>query len=129
MNDFNAFLKASFAEAPEPADDGFSQRIAHAVARREASARLRSVIQGVGWTIAAGAVGYAAYALAGVFGVDVLSAAGDQFGEVRGVLGQAPDAVVFADGAMQAMSASMTYILLSAAALAGGAVAYRAAQE
>jgi hypothetical protein len=130
MSDFDALLKRSFAEAHEPADNGFSLRVSHAVERREAALKLRNAVQAVGWAVAAGALGYAAYAMTSAFGVDLVSTAGDQIGEVRGVLGQAPAASSgFTDSLIQSASASMTYVLLSVAALAGGAVAYRATQE
>jgi hypothetical protein len=130
MSDFDALLKRSFAEAHEPADNGFSLRVNQAVARREMSAQVRNRVQAVGLVMAGAALAYGAYALIAALGIDFVAIAGDQIGEVRGAISaQAPEAAGFADSAMQSLGAGMTQILLAAAALVGGAVAYRSAQE
>ena len=45
MTDFDALLKRSFAEAHEPADDGFAVNVTHVVAMREAGLKARSYMQ------------------------------------------------------------------------------------
>lgn len=130
MTDFDALLKRSFAEAPEPADDGFSIAVSRSVARRESANQTRGYVVGLGWAAAGSALVYGAYVALGLLGVDFVSVAGDQIGAVRASIGEAtPSANGFAQSTVQSLSASMTYILLSAAALAGGAVAYRSAQD
>ena len=43
MNDFDALLNRSFAEAhDEPADDGFAVKVSHAVAMRERGLQIRN---------------------------------------------------------------------------------------
>ena len=62
MNDnFDALMKRSFAEAPEPADDGFAVNVGHAVARRERTLKLRSYFQYGALTLGAAAVSYGLY--------------------------------------------------------------------
>ena len=129
MNDFDALLKRSFAEAPEPADDGFTVKIGHAVERREAALQLRNVLQGVGMA-AAGAVALSGvYGLVSGFGQDIMATAGLEIARAHGAISTAPSLGNAAQGVMQSLSAGMTQILLVAAALAGGAVAYRSVQE
>lgn len=130
MNDFDALLKRSFAEAPEPADDGFTVAVMRVVARREQALKARNWAFGLGWAAAGAAVCYAVYAALGASGVDLIAVAGDQIGAMRASVGEAaPVADSFASSAMQSLSASLTYILLTLGALTGGAVAYRATQE
>ncbi|MBY0563299.1 MAG: hypothetical protein K2P58_03850 [Hyphomonadaceae bacterium] len=130
MNDFDALLKRSFAEAPEPADDGFTLTVTRAVAKRERLLKSQTWAFGLGWAAAGAAVVYGVYAVVGSSGVDLISVAGDQFGAVRASMGEAaPAADSFASSAMQSLSASLTYILLTLGALTGGAVAYRSSQE
>lgn len=100
------------------------------VARRERAGQTRGYVVGLGWAVAGSAIAYGAYVALGILGVDFVSVAGDQFGAVRASLGEvAPSANGFAESAMQSLGAGMSYILLSVAALAGGAVAYRSAQD
>lgn len=130
MNDFDALLKRSFAECEEPADNGFSVRVERSVARREARAKNFEIVRGLGWGVAAAAVAYALIWLAQAFGLQsLLSFAGDEVGEARAALASGPSVGDLAGGLNQALSAGMTQFLLVAAALAGGAVAYRASQE
>jgi hypothetical protein len=131
MTDFDALLKRSFAEAHEPADDGFSVAVGHAVARRETALKVRGVLQAAGVAVGCGALAYGAYALlGGAFGQDLLASAGLELARAHGAISNAPSVGGAAQGLLQSMGAGMTQILLlTAAALAGGAVAYRAAQE
>jgi hypothetical protein len=132
MTDFDALLKRSFAEAHEPADDGFVARIGDAVARRERSARLWNAAQTAGMAAAGAAVLYGAYAFASTFGQELLAFAGLELARTHGALSAAPsvsDAAGQAQGLLQSVSAGLTQVLLIAAALAGGAVAYRATQD
>jgi len=125
MNDLDALLKRSFAEAPEPADTGFSVQVSRAVARREQAAKVRGAAQTVGMAAAAAAITYGGYALALAYGQEMLASVGLEIARAHGALSTAPTA-----GAMlQSLGAGMTQILLITAALAGGAVAFRATQD
>jgi hypothetical protein len=128
MNDFDALLKRSFAEAHEPADDGFSVHVAHKVAARERAIETRKAVFGVAWAAAGTAMVYGLYGVAGAFGQDVLAAVGLEIARAHGALSNAPS--VNTDGLFQSVSAGMVQIMLmTTAALAGGAVAYRATQD
>ena len=123
MSDFDAFLTRSFAEAHEPADDGFSVHVARAVSRNERLARIRNTVQSSAWVVAGGAVAFGLYGLAMSVAPDVLASLG--FGMSRA------HEVITGPGAnmAQTIGAGMTQILLVTGAIAGGLVAYRATQE
>ncbi|HCK83804.1 MAG TPA: hypothetical protein DHW63_04585 [Hyphomonadaceae bacterium] len=134
MSDFNAFLTRSFAEAEHPADDGFSLRVGAAVARRERAARARSALQTAGLGLGIAVVGYAGLnALFGA-GQELISTGGLEATRVVGafdeqaplVAAQAQEAGI---GFVQSLGLGLTQILVIAAALLGGAVAYRSAQD
>jgi hypothetical protein len=129
MTDFDALLKRSFAEAHEPADDGFTVNVARGVERRENALKARGAFQLAGVTIACGALAYGAYAVLSVLGQDVLAIAGLEIARAHGAISNAPSVDAAAQGLLQSMGAGMTQILLVTAALAGGAVAYRASQD
>lgn len=124
MTDFDALLKRSFAEASEPADDGFSAGVAKAVAHNEATAKMRLLAHAVGLAAAGAAVFYGAYGLMNAFGQQFLAEAGLGIARAHGALSSAG-----ADQSLMSIGAGMTQILLVTAALAGGAVAYRSAQD
>jgi hypothetical protein len=134
MSDFDAFLTRSFAEAPEPADDGFSTRIGAAVAQREKAARLRTLFQRSGLGVAAAVLVYVA--VGATFGASQDLLADTALGVARavsdfetsgpGVLSQAQ---TFGASLRQTLGLGLTQILLAAGALLGGAVAYRSAQD
>jgi len=132
VSDFDALLKRSFAEAHEPQDDGFSVNVAHAVARKEKSLQLRMVLQNIG-VAAGGAVAlYAAYAVLGPIAVDLLAPASAGIANLGQSFDPTPavgDVAGSAAGWLQSVGAGLTQVLLAAGALAGGAVAYRAAQQ
>lgn len=135
MSEFNAILKRAFAEAHETVDDGFSVRVGRAVARRESAISARTVMYAVGLGVAGVAV------LAGLFpmiwglGGDLLSSGGLEVARAQGAFNaEAPgltNAVTEqAQSWLQTISAGlMSQMLLITAALAGGAVAYRASQD
>jgi hypothetical protein len=130
MTDFDALLKRQFAEAhDEPADDGFSVRVTHAVAFRERANQLRAIAQQVGFAAAGAAIVYGVYSLASTFGQDIMAMVGLEVARAHGALTEAPSIGGAAQSVMQSMGAGMTQILLITAALAGGAVAYRATQD
>lgn len=129
MTDFDALLKRSFAEAPEPADDGFTVNVARAVARRERAAQSWSAFQLSAVTVACGALAYGVYAMMGAFGQDLMAMAGLEVARAHSAISSAPSIGSAAQGLMQSMSASMTQILLITMALGGGAVAYRVSQD
>ena len=124
MSDFDALLKRSFAEAhDEPADDGFSVQVGHAVARTERALRARNAFQTGAWAIAGGAVLFGAYGIAMNIAPDVLTSLGFGMSRAHEAL-TGPGANM-----MQTIGAGMTQILLVAGTLAGGLVAYRATQQ
>jgi hypothetical protein len=130
MTDFDALLKRSFAEAHEPADDGFAVNVAHRVAKREAGLKARGAMQIGAVTIGAAAVSWGLYTFAGAFGQEFLASAGLEVARAHAALSTtAPDAEAAAQGILQSLGAGLTQILLVTAALAGGAVAYRATQQ
>ena len=123
MEDFDALLKRGFAEAHEPADDGFSVNVSSAVARHERAAKLRAAVQTSGLGLAAAVTLFGVYGLLQSFGPDMLASAGLGFVHAKAVLG-AP-----VENAVQGLGASLTEVLFATAAVAGGLVAYRSAQE
>ena len=127
MTDFDALLKRSFAEAEEPADDGFTVRIAQHVAKREAASRLRGQIYAAGMVVAGLAVFYGVFMLASALGPQVLAIAGLEIAQAHGALASGPSDA--GQGLLQSLGAGMTQLLLITAALAGGAVAYRSVQQ
>jgi len=130
MNDFDALLKRSFAEAPEPVDDGFTVKIGHAVARREAALKTRNLAQSIGLAAAGAALLYGGVSLYGAFGQEVLATAGVEVARAHGALSTAPTFGGAANAVLQSLGTGMTQIILmTAAALAGGAVVYRTTQE
>jgi hypothetical protein len=129
MSDFDALLKRSFAEAHEPADDGFVVNVGHAVAKREASLKVRGYMQLGAVTIGAAAVSWGLYAFAGAFGQEFMASIGLEVARAHAAVSTAPDPGAAAQSFIQSMGAGLTQILLVTAALAGGAVAYRATQE
>ncbi|ANP44806.1 hypothetical protein [Candidatus Viadribacter manganicus] len=129
MTDFDALLKRSFAEAHEPADDGFVVNVTNTVAHREASLKARGYMQYGAITIAAAAVSWGLYTFAGVFGQEMMATAGLEVARMHAAVNAAPDASAAAQGFLQSMGAGLTQILLVTAALAGGAVAYRSTQD
>ena len=129
MTDFDALLKRSFAEAPEPVDDGFTVKIEHAVARRESALKVRNLAQSVGMAAAGAAVVYGGYALYGAFGQELLASAGLEIARAHGAISSAPSIGGAAQGVLGTLGAGMIQIMLmTAAALAGGAVVYRQTQ-
>ncbi len=136
MSDFDALLKRSFAEAHEPQDDGFSASVAHAVARSEQALQVRNVIQSLGMAVGGAAALYGVYSFVGVFGPDFLASAGLELSRLQNSLSAAPslnqaagDAAGATQGMLQSLGAGLTQVLLLTGVLAGGAVAYRAAQQ
>ncbi len=129
MTDFDALLKRSFAEAHEPADDGFVVNVTHVVAQREAGLKARGYMQYGAITIGAAAVSWGLYTFAGAFGQDFMASAGLEVARMHAAVNAAPDAGAAAQNFIQSMGAGLTQILLVTAALAGGAVAYRSTQE
>jgi len=126
MSDFDALLKRSFAEShDEPADDGFSVRVGHAVAGTERAAKIRSWAQTGAMVIAGAAILYGLYGVAQQFAPQLLAQTGLQVAHAQSML---PATVSTADW-MRSFSASLPQVLLMVGALAGGAVAYRSAQE
>jgi len=130
MSDFDALLKRSFAEAPEPVDDGFSVQVGHGVSRRERAIEARKAVFGVAWAAAGTAMVYGLYTVAGAFGDDLMAMAGLEIARAHSALSDAPSVGGAASGLLQSLSVgTMQVVLMTAAALAGGAVAYRAAQD
>lgn len=133
MTDFDALLKRSFAEAHEPADDGFVANVTQVVAKRETGLKVRGYLQLGAVTIGAAAVSWSLYSVFGsVFGAlgpELMASAGVEAARARAALSMVPDAGAAAQGFIQSMGAGLTQVLLVTAALAGGAVAYRSSQQ
>lgn len=130
MSEFNSMLTRAFAEAhEEPVDDGFSVKVGQGVARREAANKIRNAAYTVGMAAAGAAALYGAYSIVSVFGQGFLASAGLEVARAHGVLSNAPSVSGAAQGVLQTLGAGMTQVLLITAALAGGAVAYRATQD
>jgi hypothetical protein len=135
MSEFDALLKRSFAEAHDPADDGFSVNVAHKVARSEKALQLRTHFQNIGMAIGGAAVAYGVYAFVGAFGQDLLATAGLEVARLHGSMSAAPvadaagDAAGATQGMLRSMGAGLTQVLLFAGVLAGGAVALRSSRQ
>ena len=129
MNDIDALLKRSFAEAHEPVDDGFSVRVSHSVARVERTAQVRNAAYSVGMAAGGAAVAYGLYAIASAYGQQMLADAGLELARAHGALASAPTPGAAAQGLMQSLGAGLTQILMTVGVLTGGFVAYRAAQQ
>ncbi len=127
MNDFDALLKRSFAEAHEPADDGFSVNVGRGVARSEAALKVRNATYAVGMAAAGATILYGAYGLVGIFGQEILATAGLEVARAHSAISSAPTFSV--QGMMQSLGAGLSQGLLVLGALAGGAVVYRQVQE
>lgn len=126
MSEFEALLKRSFAEAPEPAaDDGFVVQVGHAVARRERWLKLRQQAHGLALALGGAAVLYGGYAVLAASGPQFIATAGLQLAEANGAISAAPSLQTV----LQSFGAGLSQILLVTAALVGGAVAYRSTQE
>ncbi|GAM99720.1 hypothetical protein U91I_03375 [alpha proteobacterium U9-1i] len=127
MSEFDALLKRSFAEAHEPADDGFTVAVTHRVAKREKAAQARFGMQMAGLGVGLAAVSYGLYALASVLGPEVAATAGLELARVHGAMSGGPS-VSFTD-VVQSLGAGLSQVLLVTAAVAAGAVAFRNAQD
>lgn len=113
MDAFETSLKAAFAELPEPEDTGFTAQVATRVAKRERSALFAQVTQRVGFAAAGAAIVYGASQLVQAMGPQLMATFGLELARAHGALSQATFTV------------GLTQVLVVAAALAGGAVAYR----
>lgn len=129
MTDFDALLKREFAQAHEPADDGFSMHVGKAVARTEMAARLRGWTQTVGLAAAGAAVAYGLSAAVGAFGDEALATAGLEIARAHSALSEAPSMSGLAQNLTQTLGAGMSQVLMAMAVIAGGAFAYRQAQD
>jgi len=123
MSDFDTLLKRSFAEAHEPADDGFAAHVSHVVARNERGAQVRNAVQSCAFAVAGAVVLYAFYGMALQFGPDFLASVGFGVARARSTVGEP------AMDMWRTANAVLPQILLVTGALVGGAVAYRATQE
>lgn len=130
MSEFDALLKRSFAEAPEPVDDGFTVRISHAVDRHEKAALVRQVVWGVTMAVAGTAVAGGLYQIFQLFGPELAATAGLEVARAHGAISNAPDVQSAAQGIVGSLGAGMTQILLMTGMIAaGGAVALRSVRE
>ncbi|MGE0594835.1 MAG: hypothetical protein AB7P07_00595 [Hyphomonadaceae bacterium] len=123
MNDFNAALTRAFAEAPEPADDGFSVKVERAVAKREQSVLWLLTAQGFGLAAAAAAIVYGLMGVFEIYGMELLAGLGLEVARAHGAMTEV-SAINFTS-----LAAGLTQVLFVAAGLAGGAVVYRASQQ
>jgi len=116
MDAFENALRVAFAEAPEPADDGFAVAVAKRVSLRERLASARNAIQTIGLAIAGVATIYGGVQMVQNIGPEFLASAGLEFARAHGAMAQA------------SMSAVLTGVLVAAAAVGGGALALRSAR-
>lgn len=136
MNEFDALLKRSFAEAHEPADDGFSVAVAARVASSEKALQIRAVVQSFGMALGGAVAMYGGYVFLGAYGQEFIASAGLEIARIHGSLAATPSVADAAGSAagqaqtlLQSLGAGLTQILLVTGVLAGGAVAYRATQQ
>lgn len=130
MNDFDAVLTRAFAEAPEPADNGFTLRVTDAVARSERFAKAYQWAQSAGVGLAGITVLAGVFGLAGGFGQELLGSLGLEVARAHGAINEAPSFAGQAQNMYQSLSAGiLSQGLAIMAALAGGAVAYRTIQD
>lgn len=113
MDGFETALKRAFAEAPEPVDSGFSVRVAEAVARKQNAAGFFGMAHRVGMAVAGVVILFGLIQLAAVFGPDFYAAVGLEIARVHGELAQT------------SLTIGLTQVLIMAAAVAGGAAAFR----
>jgi hypothetical protein len=95
---------------------------------------LRAAVQAIGLCFAGATLLYAFYPLVWGFGQDLAASFGLEFARAQGALNSEVPLVTSsvsnqAQGVMQSLGIGLTQIMLAAAALTGGAVAYRAAQD
>lgn len=132
MTDFNATLTRAFAEAHEPADDGFSVNIGHAVARHERLAKVMAGVQTAGATVATVAVGYGLWSAFSGFAPDLMASVGLEFAKAHGAISQAPtvanNASVIGSTFMNSIGAGLSQIMMVTGLIVGGAVAVRSTQ-
>jgi hypothetical protein len=133
MTDFNATLTRAFAEAHEPADDGFSVNVGKAVARRENAGQAMQVTQAVGLATAGVAVFYGVGSVAQGMAPEFMASAGLEFARAHGAISQTPDlastAASWGQSLLRVASVGLTQIMVVAAALGGGAYAMRNARQ
>ena len=121
MNDVNATLTRAFAQAAEPADDGFSLRVAEAVRRREKAALWLLGAQGLAFALAAVAIALGAFAVLGAAGPSLSAWFWLEVARAHGAVSQASIN-------LGSWAAGLTPFLFLAGAAAGGALVYRSAQ-
>lgn len=120
MDAFETSLKRAFAEAPEPADDGFVFAVTGAVARREKALQARGVVEAFGMAAGATAVLYGVAQFAIGLAPSMLASAGIELVRAQGTLTSL--------GSFN-LTAGLTQVLLALGVLGGGAVVYRANQQ
>ncbi|MEJ0059116.1 MAG: hypothetical protein WDM79_05890 [Terricaulis sp.] len=124
MDNFDATLKRAFAEAPEPEDKGFVVRVSAGVAKRERAGLAWIVTQRVGFAAAGSAIALGAYQFVQSVAPQLMATFGLELARAHGALSENSFSMASLN-----MGVGLTQILLVAAALAGGAAAYRATQE
>lgn len=133
MSDMNALLTRAFAEAHEPADDGFSVSVGQAVARREVGAKAMQVTQAAGLATAGVAVLFGVWSIGQGMAPELMATAGLEFARAHGAVSGAPDlaseAASWGQSLLNVASAGLTQIMMITAAVAGGAFALRNAQQ
>ncbi len=132
MTDFDALLKRSFAEAHEPADDGFVVNVTSAVAHREASLKTRTYAQYCAMAIGFVAASWGLYSTIGALtplSQEIMALFGLEVARAHAAVSTGPDVGATAQNFVQAMGVGMTQILMISAALFGGAIAIRASRD
>jgi hypothetical protein len=128
MDHFDATLKRAFAEAPEPEDQGFTVRVSAGVAKRERGALGWVLAQRVGFVAAGLAIAFGALQFILAIGPQIMASFGLELARAHGAVSGSSLDMDFG-AALANLSVGLPQIMLVIAVLAGGAVAYRTAQE
>lgn len=123
MTDFDALLKRSFAEAPEPADDGFSVRVGAAVDKRERMAKAMGVLNVGGTLVGALAAAWGGLMIVQGAAPEVLATLGLELARAHGAVSASPSVN------LSAMAGGLSQFLLVMGSLAGGVLVYRNNQQ
>lgn len=122
MDAFETSLRGAFAELPEPADEGFTAHVTQRVARRERFGVVGVLTQRVGMAAAAAATLYGAVQMLSAFAPQLMATLGLELARAHGALSSGTLDPAFGAAATQ-------MLLITAAVIAGGTVAYRTANN
>lgn len=127
MDAFESQLKAAFADASDPVDDGFTVHVTRKVAAHERQAVWRSVAFNVAIVVAGLAVAFGVYQVVSAYGAQFLASFGLEIARAHGALSQGDSLQTMMSQGV--LGLGLTQIALIAVATAGGVVAIRNARE